>query len=103
MVSIIIYSVRASTLVFTLLTFNRYDKREDLSPTSPEMRMYTHLLMEANVTKIKLLQDTHQPLAFIEGYNNIAFNPFHFPPVSVRLERKTVLMEQKTVTKQPKE
>ncbi|XP_040885997.1 dol-P-Man:Man(7)GlcNAc(2)-PP-Dol alpha-1,6-mannosyltransferase [Toxotes jaculatrix] len=73
----------------------RYDKREDMSPTNPEIKMYSHLLMEANVTKIQLLQDTHQPLAFIEGYSNIAFNMFHFPPVSVRLVRKTVLMERK--------
>lgn len=78
---------------------NRYDKCEDLSPTSPEMKLYSHLLMEANVTKIKLLRDTHQPLAFMEGYSNIAFNPLHFPPLSVRLEKKTVLMEQNTETR----
>ncbi|KAM3859074.1 dol-P-Man:Man(7)GlcNAc(2)-PP-Dol alpha-1,6-mannosyltransferase [Diretmus argenteus] len=72
----------------------RYDKREDLSPGSPQMKMYSHLLMEANVTKIRLLHHTHQPLAFIEGYNNIALNMFHFPPLSVRLERKTVLLER---------
>lgn len=76
----------------------RYDKREDLSLTHPDIKMYTHLLMEANVTKIQQLQDTHQPLTFIEGYSNIAFNMFHFPPVTVRLERKTVLMERNTAT-----
>ncbi|XP_044041273.1 dol-P-Man:Man(7)GlcNAc(2)-PP-Dol alpha-1,6-mannosyltransferase isoform X1 [Siniperca chuatsi] len=80
----------------------RYDKREDLNLTNPEIKMYSHLLMEANVTKIKLLQDTHQPLAFVEGYSNIAFNLFQFPPVSVRLERKTVLMERGTATGQQK-
>uniref|UniRef100_A0A3B4UBW6 Mannosyltransferase n=1 Tax=Seriola dumerili TaxID=41447 RepID=A0A3B4UBW6_SERDU len=74
----------------------RYDKREDMSPTNPEVKMYSHMLMEANVTKIQALKDTHQPLAFIEGYSSTAFNMFHFPPVSVRLERKTVLMERKT-------
>uniref|UniRef100_A0A1A8P4K1 Mannosyltransferase n=2 Tax=Nothobranchius pienaari TaxID=704102 RepID=A0A1A8P4K1_9TELE len=74
----------------------RYDKREGLNPTSPEIRMYTHLLMEANFTKIQQLLVTHQPLAFIEGYKNLAFDMTHFPPVSVRLERKTVLMERKT-------
>ena len=78
--------------------FYRYDKREDLSLTHPDIRMYSHLLMEANVTNIKLLQDTHRPLAFIDGYSNIAFNMFHFPPVSVRLERKAVLMQRKTAT-----
>ncbi|XP_034529399.1 dol-P-Man:Man(7)GlcNAc(2)-PP-Dol alpha-1,6-mannosyltransferase [Notolabrus celidotus] len=81
----------------------RYDKREDLSLTDPEFKMYSHLLMEANVTKMQLLQDTHQPLAFVEGYSNIAFNLFHFPPISVRLERKTVLMERKTASGQMKE
>ncbi|XP_047431540.1 dol-P-Man:Man(7)GlcNAc(2)-PP-Dol alpha-1,6-mannosyltransferase [Mugil cephalus] len=74
----------------------RYDKREDLSPTSPDIKVYSHLLMEANVTNIQLLQGTHQSLAFIEGYSNIAFDRFHFPPITVRLERRTVLMERKT-------
>lgn len=78
-----------------LAFLNRYDKREDLIPTNPKIKMYSHLLMEANVSKIQLLQDTHQPLAFIKGYRNIAFNMFHFPPVSVQLEKKTVLMERK--------
>lgn len=73
---------------------NRYDKREDLIPTSPEMKLYSHLLMEANNTKIKLLQDTHKPLTFMQGYSNIAFHPLHFPPLSVRLQKKTVLMER---------
>lgn len=77
------------------LVANRYDKREDVSPESPEMKAYSHLLMEANVTKIKLLRDSHRPLAFTEGYSNIAFDPLRFPPLSVRLERKTVLMERK--------
>ncbi|KAL6116951.1 alg12 [Pungitius sinensis] len=76
----------------------RYDKREDLILKNADMKMYTHLLMEANVTKIKRLQGTHQPLAFIAGYSNIAVNMFHIPPVSVQLARKTVLMERKTAT-----
>ncbi|XP_076007898.1 dol-P-Man:Man(7)GlcNAc(2)-PP-Dol alpha-1,6-mannosyltransferase [Genypterus blacodes] len=79
----------------------RYDKQEHLSPTSPEMKMYSHLLMEANGTKIQLLRDTHQPLAFIEGYSNIAFNMFHFPPIRVQMERKTVLMKRTTDRRQP--
>ncbi|XP_071396144.1 dol-P-Man:Man(7)GlcNAc(2)-PP-Dol alpha-1,6-mannosyltransferase [Centroberyx affinis] len=81
----------------------RYDKREDLSPENPKMKMYSHLLMEANATKILLLRDTHQPLAFIEGYNSIALNLFHFPPLSVRLQRKTVLLERKNEPRQQKE
>ncbi|XP_068162591.1 dol-P-Man:Man(7)GlcNAc(2)-PP-Dol alpha-1,6-mannosyltransferase [Antennarius striatus] len=81
----------------------RYDKREDLSFTNPDIRMYSHLLMEANVTKVHLLQDTHAPLAFIEGYSNIKFNMFQFPPVRVNLDTKCVLMQRKMDAGQPKE
>uniref|UniRef100_A0A3P8NNE4 Mannosyltransferase n=1 Tax=Astatotilapia calliptera TaxID=8154 RepID=A0A3P8NNE4_ASTCA len=92
------YTAETGVSRFLQLNKNwRYDKREDLSPTSPAMQMYSHLLMEANATKIELLQDTHQPLTFIEGYRNIAFSVFHFPPVRVHLERKTVLMERKAI------
>ncbi|KAM4523315.1 dol-P-Man:Man(7)GlcNAc(2)-PP-Dol alpha-1,6-mannosyltransferase [Fundulus diaphanus] len=73
----------------------RYDKREDITTTRPETHMYSHLLMEANVTKMQQLRDTHTPLVFIEGYNNIALSAAHFPPVRVLLGRKAVLMERK--------
>ncbi|KAM4614773.1 dol-P-Man:Man(7)GlcNAc(2)-PP-Dol alpha-1,6-mannosyltransferase [Polymixia lowei] len=72
----------------------RYDKREDLSPESLEMKRYSHLLMEYNTTKILQLRDTHQPLAVIEGFDRITLNMFHFPPFSVQLEKKTVLLER---------
>lgn len=82
---------------------NRYDKREDLTLKNLDMNMYTHLLMEANVTRMQLLQDTHQPLAFIEGFSHIAFDIFHVPPVSVRLARRAVLMERTTAAGQQRE
>ncbi|XP_041636869.1 dol-P-Man:Man(7)GlcNAc(2)-PP-Dol alpha-1,6-mannosyltransferase [Cheilinus undulatus] len=99
-VSVHIDTYAAETGVSRFLEQNanwRYDKREDLSFSSPQFQLYSHLLMEANETKIMLLKDTHQPLAFIEGYSNIAFNLSHFPPVVVRLDRKAVLMEKKTI------
>lgn len=74
----------------------RYDKREDISTTSPEVQMYSHLLMEVNATKIQQLRGTHKPLVFIEGFSNIAFSSAHFPPIRVHLGRKAVLMESKT-------
>ncbi|KAF3704985.1 Dol-P-Man:Man(7)GlcNAc(2)-PP-Dol alpha-1,6-mannosyltransferase [Channa argus] len=92
-------SYAAETGVSRFLEQNRnwrYDKRENLSPANPEIKMYSHMLMEANATKIHLLQNTHYPLVFIEGYSNIDFNMFHFPPVSVHLKNKTVLMERNT-------
>ncbi|XP_015245731.1 PREDICTED: dol-P-Man:Man(7)GlcNAc(2)-PP-Dol alpha-1,6-mannosyltransferase [Cyprinodon variegatus] len=80
----------------------RYDKREDISTTSPETQMYSHLLMEANVTKIQQLQDTHKPLAFIEAFSNIAFSAANFPPIRVHLRRKAVLMERKSWNPKPR-
>ncbi|XP_019738535.1 dol-P-Man:Man(7)GlcNAc(2)-PP-Dol alpha-1,6-mannosyltransferase [Hippocampus comes] len=74
----------------------RYDKREDLDPASPEMEMFSHLLMEANATKMELLRDTHRPLAFVQGYDGIARHLFRLPPFSVRLASKTVLMQRTT-------
>ncbi|XP_061920552.1 dol-P-Man:Man(7)GlcNAc(2)-PP-Dol alpha-1,6-mannosyltransferase isoform X2 [Entelurus aequoreus] len=74
----------------------RYDKREDLNPASPEMKMFSHLLMEANATKIEMLQNTHRPLVFIEGYSRIVLDMFSFPPFGVRLGRKSVLMQRIT-------
>ncbi|XP_017280321.1 dol-P-Man:Man(7)GlcNAc(2)-PP-Dol alpha-1,6-mannosyltransferase [Kryptolebias marmoratus] len=105
-VSVHIDTYAAETGVSRFLEHNknwRYDKREDLSVTSPEIRMYSHLLMEANTAKIQQLQDTHQPLIFIEGYKNMAFNGARFPPVSVHLERKTVLMARKTERREDEE
>ncbi|CAL9682964.1 unnamed protein product [Knipowitschia caucasica] len=72
----------------------RYDKREDMSPTNQDIKLYTHLIMEANVTKIQQLQDTHQPLAFIDGYSKTMLDLFHVPPVNVLLQNKIVLMER---------
>ncbi|KAK5610646.1 hypothetical protein CRENBAI_001954 [Crenichthys baileyi] len=74
----------------------RYDKREDISTTSPEIQVYSHLLTEANITKIQQLRDTHKPLVFIEGFSNMAFTTADFPPVRVHLGKKAVLMKRKT-------
>lgn len=86
----------AETGVSRFLELNnnwRYDKREDMSPTNPYIKSYTHLLMEANVTKIRQLQATHRPMVFIDGYSKTTLNWFAFPPVNVLFQQKTVLME----------
>nr|XP_061809061.1 dol-P-Man:Man(7)GlcNAc(2)-PP-Dol alpha-1,6-mannosyltransferase-like [Nerophis lumbriciformis] len=73
----------------------RYDKREDLHPESPEMKMFSHLLVEANSTNVMLLQDTHHPLAFIQGYDGLARQLFP-PSFRVNLANKIVLMQRNT-------
>lgn len=87
----------AETGVSRFLELNknwRYDKREDMSPTNPDIKQYTHLLMEANVTKIHQLQGTHRPMFFIDGYSTTILNLFDFPPLNVQCQQKTVVMER---------
>ncbi|KAF7694048.1 hypothetical protein HF521_007801 [Silurus meridionalis] len=60
----------AETGVSRFLEMNskwRYDKREDLTPTDPLMKMYSHVLIEANTTLISQLSGSHKPLIFIQG------------------------------------
>ncbi|KAM9704828.1 dol-P-Man:Man(7)GlcNAc(2)-PP-Dol alpha-1,6-mannosyltransferase isoform 1-T3 [Menidia menidia] len=90
-------SFAAETGVSRFLELNpnwRYDKREDLDPGSPEMAAYSHLLMEANLTRVGLLEDSHRPLAFVQGYARLVFHPERFPPLSLLLEPRAVLMER---------
>lgn len=63
-------------------------------PGDSQMKTFTHILMEANSTQIALLRDSHQPVTFIQGYNNLMFNFFSFPPFSIKLDNKLVLLEQ---------
>lgn len=72
----------------------RYDKREDIGPVHPDMKTYSHVLMEANATQIALLKDSHMPLAFIQGYSNMLLNAFRFPFFSINLGDKLVLLER---------
>lgn len=76
------------------LSFPRYDKKEDLTLEDPVMKTYSHLLMEANTTKILLLKDSHKPLVFIPGYQSLSFEVSHFPPLKIKLNNKLVLLER---------
>lgn len=79
--------------------FSRYDKREDLTPADPLMKTYSHVLMEANTTLISLLSDSHKPLIYIQGYERLLANPSQFPPLSVKLTNRLVLLESQTHSK----
>ena len=72
----------------------RYDKREDLMPGHPDVRSYTHLLMEVNSTKMAQLRHTHRAVSYTQGYSRTQLSLLQFPPVSIMLENKVVLMER---------
>ncbi|XP_036376211.1 dol-P-Man:Man(7)GlcNAc(2)-PP-Dol alpha-1,6-mannosyltransferase [Megalops cyprinoides] len=86
----------AQTGVSRFLELNgnwRYDKREDLVPGDESMKKYSHILMEANLTQVALLKDSHRPLTFIEGFSKLEIRASQLPPLRVKLENKLVLLE----------
>ncbi|CAL8318678.1 unnamed protein product [Lota lota] len=76
----------------------RYDKREDVSPGHPAMKTYSHIIMEVNATSVRLLQDTHPPLVFIQGYDRVVLTPTQLPPFRVQLRDKVVILQRKDFT-----
>ncbi|GAA6105791.1 dol-P-Man:Man(7)GlcNAc(2)-PP-Dol alpha-1,6-mannosyltransferase isoform X1 [Tachysurus ichikawai] len=92
----------AQTGVSRFLELNnkwRYDKREDVRPTDPLIKTYSHVLMEANTTLVSLLSSSHRPLIYIQGYERLIVNASRFPPLSVQLTNKLVLLESLTHTR----
>ncbi|KAJ8245483.1 hypothetical protein GJAV_G00271220 [Gymnothorax javanicus] len=95
-VSVHIDVFAAQTGVSRFLELNdnwRYDKREDLVPGDLGLRNYSHILMEADLNLVSQLKDSHRPLTFIQGFSKLEFHLLIFPPVSVRLSDKLVLLE----------
>lgn len=80
------------------MSFHRYDKREDVSPGHPVMKTYSHIIMEVNATAMRLLQDTHLPLVFIPGYDQVVFSPAQLPPFRVQLQDMVVILQRKDFT-----
>ncbi|XP_073695046.1 dol-P-Man:Man(7)GlcNAc(2)-PP-Dol alpha-1,6-mannosyltransferase [Garra rufa] len=95
-VSLHIDTLAAQTGVSRFLELNsnwRYYKKEDLT-LDAVMKTYSHLLMEANATKILLLKDSHKPLAYVSGYQSLVFEMSQFPPLKIKLNNKLVLLER---------
>ncbi|KAL2102264.1 hypothetical protein ACEWY4_001432 [Coilia grayii] len=96
-VSVHIDVLAAQTGVSRFLELNRnwkYSKEEDVVPGDARMKSFSLILMEANSTQIALFRDSHQPVTFIQGYHNIKFHFFNFPPFSIKLDNKLVILEQ---------
>uniref|UniRef100_A0A3B1JC63 Mannosyltransferase n=1 Tax=Astyanax mexicanus TaxID=7994 RepID=A0A3B1JC63_ASTMX len=96
-VSVHIDVYAAQTGVSRFLELNskwRYDKREDLAPGDPLMKAYSHILMEANPDQISLLSGSHRAVLFVQGYEGMTVNVSLFPPLSIKLNNKLVLLER---------
>ncbi|XP_069485352.1 dol-P-Man:Man(7)GlcNAc(2)-PP-Dol alpha-1,6-mannosyltransferase [Ambystoma mexicanum] len=72
----------------------KYDKREDLKPGDKAMFMYTHILMEMNVSLLSHYKHTHRLMANITGFGGYRFNRDILPPLYILLETKLVLLEK---------
>uniref|UniRef100_W5NGK5 Mannosyltransferase n=1 Tax=Lepisosteus oculatus TaxID=7918 RepID=W5NGK5_LEPOC len=72
----------------------KYDKREDIIPGDSEMEEFSHILMEADPTKLIPLKETHKIIAFIPCFKELVLNVFEVPPIHIKLENKLVLLEK---------
>jgi alpha-1,6-mannosyltransferase len=67
--------------------FFRYDKTEYLRPGGPELRTFTHLIVEGknrHSFKIRTYSETHEILDFVEGFSHIRSTYNHFPPIRIK-------------------
>lgn len=70
-----------------ILIFYRYCKEEHITPGSPRMYEFTHLIAEAKSrysANLKPYASTHDILDTIEAFHQINFNYFSIPPVSIK-------------------
>ncbi|XP_053320854.1 dol-P-Man:Man(7)GlcNAc(2)-PP-Dol alpha-1,6-mannosyltransferase [Spea bombifrons] len=72
----------------------RYDKREDLTPGDNTMLSYTHLIMEYDTLSMSHYKDTHKILRNIQAVGGIRFNIASYPPASMKLLTKLVILEK---------
>ncbi|KAM9313233.1 dol-P-Man:Man(7)GlcNAc(2)-PP-Dol alpha-1,6-mannosyltransferase [Gastrophryne carolinensis] len=96
-VSVHIYVAAAQTGVSRFLQLHphwRYDKREDISPTDEAMGLYSHIIMEYNMSHLAHYQKSHNVLSHIPSFDGLAFNFNSFPPVYVRLTTKLIILER---------
>lgn len=67
----------------------RYNKTEHLKAGGPELRSFTHLLVEGKSKysyNLKHYTTSHQILTSVESFSHLSFNYQQFPPVKVRVK-----------------
>jgi len=82
----------------------RYDKTENLRAGSRELRMFTHLIVEAKSVQSVNLRPyvrTHDILAKIEGFSHIRSSYIHFPPIRIKYKPSFFILKSKNPPRQP--
>nr|SVE81262.1 EOG090X04MD [Daphnia magna] len=81
-----------------------YDKTENLKPGSPELRMFSHLIVEAKSKhgyNLRPYAETHEIVAHIEGFSHIRSSYNHFPPIRIKTKPCLFILKNKYLPKEP--
>nr|SVE77549.1 EOG090X04MD [Daphnia lumholtzi] len=81
-----------------------YDKTENLKPGSPELRMFSHLIVEAkskHAYNLRPYAETHEIVAHVEGFSHIRSSYNHFPPIRIKTKPCLFILKNKDLLKEP--
>nr|CAG4648605.1 EOG090X04MD [Polyphemus pediculus] len=82
----------------------RYDKTENLRPGSRELRMFSHLIVEAknkHAFNMRPYAKTHDILTHIDGFSHIRSTYIHFPPIRIKYKPCLFILKHKNPPKSP--
>lgn len=82
----------------------RYDKTERLKSGGPELRMFTHLIVEAKSKQSSSLRryaNSHEIIAIVPGFSHIHASYHQFPPIRIRSKPRLFVLESRQPPKQP--
>ena len=88
----------------TKYNISRYDKTENLKPGSPELRMFTHLIIDAkskHAYNLRPYVDTHEILAHVDGFSHIRSSYNHFPPIQIKSKPCLFILKNKNPPEEP--
>nr|CAG4649264.1 EOG090X04MD [Scapholeberis mucronata]SVE93564.1 EOG090X04MD [Scapholeberis mucronata] len=81
-----------------------YDKTENLKPGSPQLRMFTHLIVDAkskHAYNLRPYSETHEILGHVEGFSHIRSSYHHFPPIRIKTKPCLFLLKNKKPPLEP--
>nr|CAG4647835.1 EOG090X04MD [Moina brachiata]SVE92959.1 EOG090X04MD [Moina brachiata] len=76
----------------------RYDKTENLKPGCPELRLFTHLIVEAkskHAYSLKPYSETHDIIGHVDSFSHIRSSYNHFPPIRIKFKPALFVLKNK--------